>query len=383
MSLKSILKCQFLLTVILFSQQSYALDSHPLDTQTYADKFTTELVTSGINVPWGMVQLPSGELLVTERSGSLYLISPKTGKKHTLSGLPAIDANGQGGLLDIALHPNYQEHPWLYFTYASKAGKPEGSHTALARAKLSSNKQALVDVEVLYKATGNTTRGQHYGSRIAFDNHGYVYFSIGDRGARDVNPQDLTRDAGKILRLHLDGQIPEDNPFVSTSKAKAAVYSYGHRNPQGLVYRFDTQQLWSHEHGPRGGDELNLIEKGGNYGWPVVSHGVNYNGTIFTQLTEKEGMTQPKLYWKPSIAPSAFIHVTSDVFPRLKGKLLLGSMKFGYIVAIEINEQQSINQYQVLKGVGRVRSLLQGNDGNIYIGLDGKGVHKIVLSKTE
>lgn len=377
------LNWQCLLFVLIFSTQTYAFDSHPLNTDKYAEKFSTQLVADGINVPWGMVQLPSGELLVTERSGKLYLVSPTTGNKQNISGLPSIDANGQGGLLDIALHPNYQEQPWIYFTYASKVGTQEGSHTALARAKLSANKQTLVEFELLYKATGNTTRGQHYGSRIAFDDNGFVYFSIGDRGARDENPQDLSRDGGKIHRLHLDGEIPQDNPFVTDKKAKGAVFSYGHRNPQGLVYRADLKQLWSHEHGPRGGDEFNLIEKANNYGWPVVSYGVNYNGTIFTRFTEKEGMVQPHLYWKPSIAPSALIHVTSQTYPSLQNSFLLGSMKFGYIVAITMDKQQNIRQYQLLKGVGRVRSLHQGHDGNIYIGLDGVGVHKIIPQKSQ
>jgi glucose/arabinose dehydrogenase len=231
----------------------------------------------------------------------------------------------------------------------------------------------------LYKGEGNSKKGQHYGSRIAFDAQGFVYFSIGDRGARDVNPQDLTRDGGKIYRLHDDGRIPTDNPFIKQANAKKGVWSYGHRNPQGMWFDHTTKQLWAHEHGPKGGDELNLIKSGVNYGWPVVSYGVNYSGTEFTDLTEKQGMENPVLQWTPSIAPSDMAFVTSDKYPQLKGKVLLASMKYSFLSALVIEQGKVVSQDKVFQGIGRVRSILQGDDGYIYVGIDGQGVKRLVM----
>lgn len=369
------------LFLLFISSTSIAKDSHQLDEKRFSFRYQSELVTKGISIPWAMAQLPSGELLVTERSGKLFIYSKKSLGLQQIDGLPEIAINGQGGLLDIALHPNYSQEPWIYFTYSSSSGSGRGSNTALARAKLDLTTFTLTDLELLYKAQANSSSGRHYGSRIAFDDKGHVYFSIGDRGDRDNNPQDLTRDGGKIYRLFLNGDIPKSNPFYSAVDAKAAIYSYGHRNPQGLVFTNNTKQLWSHEHGPRGGDELNLVHAGKNYGWPIISYGINYSGTKFTELTHKAGMEQPSLYWDPSIAPSGLIQITSNNYPELKGKFLLGSMKFGYIVVVSFEKNKVTSQSQLLKGIGRVRSLLQGSDGYIYIGIDGGGIRKLVLKK--
>jgi aldose sugar dehydrogenase len=326
-----------------------------------------------------MVQLPSGDILVSERSGDLRVIREGKLIESVITGLPKIDKNGQGGLLDLALDPDFINNSWLYFTYSDGSGAGRGSNTALMRAKLNMATMSLSEPTRLYKGKLNSTKGQHYGSRIAFDQQGYVYFSIGDRGKRDINPQDLNKDGGKIYRLHRDGQIPKDNPFFDDKGKKSAVFSYGHRNPQGLAFDTSTGVLWSHEHGPKGGDEINVISAGKNYGWPVISYGVNYSGTQFTDLTEKQGMQTPALYWLPSIAPSAMTFITSDKYPKLKGKFLLGSMKFGYIVVLEVNQNKVIRQSQLFKDLGRVRSLMQGIDGFIYVGLDGGGIKKILL----
>ncbi len=354
-----------------------AFDSHPLDTEKFAGQYETNTVAKGVAIPWAMVQLTNNDILVSERSGELRLIKNGQLLSKKISGLPEIHNNGQGGLLDLALHPDFANNQWLYFTYSDDSGSGRGSSTALMRAKLDVDAMSLSDNQRLYKGAINSSKGQHYGSRIAFDNKGYVYFSIGDRGKRDVNPQDLTRDGGKIYRLHDDGRIPNDNPFVDRAGVKAATYSYGHRNPQGLAFDNSTNMLWSHEHGPKGGDEINLVKPGVNYGWPVISYGVNYSGSKFTELTAKDGMKQPALYWLPSIAPSAMIYVTSDNYPELKGKFLLGSMKFGYIVVVEVVDNKVVKQSQLLKGIGRVRSLMQGQDGQIYVGLDGGGIREI------
>jgi glucose/arabinose dehydrogenase len=233
----------------------------------------------------------------------------------------------------------------------------------------------------LYKASPNSKKGQHFGSRIEFDNKGYLYFSIGDRGSRDVNPQDVTLDGGKIYRIHDDGRIPEDNPFVNKVGAKKAIYSYGHRNPQGMTKHPITGEIWTHEHGPRGGDEINIIKKGKNYGWPLISYGINYSGTSFTDHTSLPDMEQPLFYWVPSIAPSGFIIVSSDKYPAWKGDLLVGSLKFQYLERLILKNNQVIKREKLLEGMGRVRSVRQAPDGYIYVGIENVGLVKIIPNK--
>jgi glucose/arabinose dehydrogenase len=336
--------------------------------------YTTELVVSDINIPWGMAFLPDGSMLITEKSGEL--IHFKNGTKTLVEGVPEIYVRGQGGFMGIKLHPNYETNGWIYFSYASAEGEGDGGNTAIMRAKLKDNN--LVEKEVLYKASPNSKKGQHFGSRIEFDNDGYLYFSIGERGKRDINPQDITRDCGKIYRLHDDGRIPKDNPFVNSENAKPAIYSYGHRNPQGLIKNPETGDLWEHEHGPQGGDEINIIQKGKNYGWPVISYGINYDGTPFTDITEKEGMEQPLFYWVPSIAPSGFAFVTSNKYPDWKGNILVGSLKFGYLERLVLNKEKVVKREKLLDKIGRVRDVIQAPDGYIYVAVEGKGIVKIV-----
>ncbi|WP_372762862.1 PQQ-dependent sugar dehydrogenase, partial [Pseudoalteromonas sp.] len=359
----------------LTAVSAQAVDFKQLDTLTLNVKPIT--VAAGVTVPWAIEPLANGDLLISERRGSLYLLRNNTNTLITVTGLPDIAHNGQGGLLDLALHPDFANNQWLYLTYSSSESDGRGSNTALMRAKLSEDRQQLLQPQLLYKGEHNSTKGQHYGSRIVFDNQGYVYFSIGDRGARDINPQDLSRDGGKIYRLHQDGKIPNDNPFVGQKNVKAAIWSYGHRNPQGLWFDQPSNTLWSHEHGPRGGDELNIIKPKSNYGWPVVSYGINYSGSTFTDLTEQPGMQAPVLQWTPSIAPSDMLLVSSDKYPQLKGKLLLASMKYAFISVLTLADGKVVKQNKLLEGVGRVRSLAQGPDGFIYLGIDGQGVVRL------
>lgn len=335
--------------------------------------YSIEKVVNNLSNPWGMTWLPDGSMLITEKSGEL--IHFKDGVKTNIENVPEIYDRGQGGLLDIATHPEYATNGWIYFTYASAEGDGEGGHTKLSRAKLEGN--ALVDIQDLYKATPNTTKGQHFGSRIAFKD-GYVYFSIGERGARDVNPQDLTRDGGKIYRLFDDGRIPPDNPFIEVPNGIKAAYTYGNRNPQGMAIHPTTGEVWIHEHGPKGGDEVNIIEKGANYGWPVISYGVNYSGTSFTEITEKEGMKQPIYYWVPSIAPCGMDFVTSNRYPEWKNQLLVGSLKFNYVELLEFKDNKVINRSRIAEDVGRVRNVKQAPDGYIYIAVEGDGIVRVV-----
>ena len=336
--------------------------------------FTVESVVEGIQNPWGMAFLPNGGILISEKSGKLIL--HKSGKNIEIANVPEVYNRGQGGLLDIELHPNYKENGWVYFSYASSDGDGKGGNTAIMRTKLSNNK--LVDQQLLYKAVPNSTRGQHFGSRLEFDRNGYLFFSIGERGDRDVNPQDIKRDGGKIYRINDDGSIPKDNPFVGNNGAKKAIYSYGHRNPQGLALHPDTGILWEHEHGPRGGDEINIIQKGKNYGWPVITYGINYSGTKITDETSKPGMEQPIYQWTPSIAPSGMTFVTSNKYPKWKGNLLVGSLAFQYLERLELKNNKVVYREKLLDGMGRIRNVRQAPDGYIYVGIEGKGIIKLV-----
>ncbi|MEM7186942.1 MAG: PQQ-dependent sugar dehydrogenase [Bacteroidota bacterium] len=336
--------------------------------------YTVETVVDNLSNPWGMTWLPDGAMLITEKSGTL--IHFKDGQKTTVDGLPDIYVRGQGGLLDIELHPDYSENQWIYITHSSADGGGSGGNTQLIRAQLDGF--SLTNVTVLYKATPNSRRGQHFGSRIEFDNEGYLYFSVGDRGNRDVNPQDITRDNGKIYRLRDDGRIPEDNPFVNESGAKKAIYSYGHRNPQGIAKHPETGEIWLHEHGPKGGDEINITRKGANFGWPVISYGVNYSGTKFTDETERPGMEQPVYYWTPSIAPCGMTFVTGDRYPDWKGHLLVGSLKFNYVELVKLDGNAVIAREKIAQDIGRVRNVKMGPDHYVYVALEGQGIVRLV-----
>ncbi|WP_318311284.1 PQQ-dependent sugar dehydrogenase [Flagellimonas crocea] len=336
--------------------------------------FTTELVVEDLQNPWGMIFMPNNAILITEKSGKVLM--HRSGRTFEIENPPEIYNRGQGGLMDVELHPDFKNNGWIYFSYASTEGEEKGGNTAIMRARLSNNK--LMDKELLYKASPNSTRGQHFGSRIEFDRNGYLFFSIGERGNRDVNPQDITRDGGKIYRLHDDGSIPEDNPFIDEKGAKKAIYSYGHRNPQGLALHPETGELWEHEHGPRGGDEINIIKKGKNYGWPVVTYGINYSGTKITDETSRPGMEQPIYQWTPSIAPSGMAFVTSSKYADWKGNLLVGSLAFQYLERLELDNNKVIRREKLLDGLGRVRNVRQAPDGFIYVGVEGKGIYRLV-----
>ncbi|TMM53832.1 PQQ-dependent sugar dehydrogenase [Maribacter algarum] len=368
------LSCLF---VILFNF-SCAQDSENQVSTPKNIPFLAELLIDEMQIPWGMAFLPDGGILVTEKSGELIHFA--NGKRTTISNVPEVYVRGQGGLLDIVIHPDYATNGWIYISYSSSEGSGKGGHTALMRAKLEGN--TLKNKELLYKAGPNTTKGQHFGSRIAFDNGGYLFLSIGERGARDENPQDINRDGGKVYRFNDDGSIPKDNPFVTVDKAKKAIYSYGHRNPQGLAKHPDTGEIWDHEHGPRGGDEINIVKPGANYGWPVVTYGINYSGTKITDKTEMEGMEPPIHYWVPSIAPSGMTFVTTEKYGAdWKGSLLVGSLAFQYLERLEIEGTKVIKREKLMGGIGRVRDVKEGPDGYIYVAVEGKGVYKLIPKK--
>ena len=342
-------------------------------------RYKPQLVTEGIDIPWGMAWLDEKTILVSDRKGELRVIKNGVLLHEKVTGLPEILVQGQGGLLDVAVDPNYAQNSLIYFSYSGLEGEGEGAHTSVLRAKLQDFK--LTERTVIFEAAPNTNKGQHYGSRLTFDKQGYLYISSGDRGDRNINPQRLDRDAGKIHRINSDGSIPKDNPFVGQKNANPSIFSYGHRNPQGMAVHPVTGDIWTHEHGPKGGDEVNIIKPSLNYGWPVISYGVNYSGSSFTDLTEKAGMEQPVWYWVPSIAPSGMTFVTSDIYPDWKGKIIVGSLKFAYLVALELDGNKVLSQDIFFTGIGRVRNVKQGADGYIYVATDGAGIFKIVPSK--
>ena len=371
--MKNILILSIILSFTLISCGQIQKAENNKKIQDPTNKYDYEIVVSDIENPWGFVFLPDNSMLINEKKGDLVLV--KNDKKNLIKNMSAVYNRGQGGLLDIALHPNYKNNGWIYFTYTSAEREGDGGNTALMRAKLEN--ESLVQKELLYKATPNTTRGQHFGSRIVFDAENNVYFSIGERGNRDENPQDITRDGGKVYRLKDDGSIPTDNPFYASAEAKKAIYSYGHRNPQGMEVHPETKEIWLHEHGPMGGDEINVVKKGANYGWPIITYGKNYSGIPITDKTAQKGMEQPIHYWVPSIAPSGMAFVTSKKYPKLKGGLLVGSLKFQYLEYLKLDGKKIVKRTKLLENIGRVRSVNQAEDGYIYIGVENLGIVKL------
>jgi glucose/arabinose dehydrogenase len=350
-------------------------------TDTYKSKGITvklEPVLEGINSPWGMASLPDGSLLVTDRDGDLWKVGTDKSKSK-ITGIPEVLAVGQGGLFEVVLHPKYDENGWIYLSFAKSKKENDKivSTTALVRGKLQVN--TFTQQEELFEALPYFPTSLHYGGRMLFDNDGYLFLTVGERGMQDINPQSLESDCGKIHRFKDDGSIPEDNPFFNTENAKKSIWSYGHRNPQGLVIDRVNNIIWETEHGPRGGDELNIISKGENYGWPIVSYGINYNGTTFTDLIEKKGILNPELYWIPSIAPCGMSFVTSDKYPAWQGEILTGSLRFKYLNKVDFKEGKINGEEKLLINVGRLRNVVQAADGFIYVGIEDPGtVYRLV-----
>ena len=365
---------------LLILNFSFGQDLEPLDQEgedsiiTDETNYEMELVFEDENIIWAIEFFEDNSILATVKSGSIFHY--KDGIKTKIQGVPDIYVRGQGGLMDIAFHPNFNENKWLYFSYASEDDGEKGGNTTIARAKLIED--SLIDLEVLYKGSPNSRKGQHFGGRLEFDNENYLYFSIGDRGNRDVNPQDINIDGGKIYRINDDGTIPKDNPFFNDPDAKKAIYSYGHRNPQGMFKHPVTGEIWTNEHGPRGGDEINIIKKGKNYGWPKITYGINYSLTTITKDKSLPGMEQPLYYWLPSIAPSSFEYISSNIYPNWNGSLLAGALVFKYIERIGLKNNKVISRSKIAEDLGRPRDVKQGPDGYIYVSIENKGIYKIV-----
>ena len=327
-----------------------------------------EQLVNGLGVPWGLTFVSENQLLITERRGSVRLFDIQRLALQDISGVAEVVAAGQGGLLDVAAGPDHATDGWIYFTY-SKAVNGEAA-TALARARLDGNR--LVDWQDLLVTDSATNGGRHFGSRIAFDADGHVFFGVGDRGEREL-AQDNSNHIGAVIRLKLDGSVPADNPFVGNSAVRDEIWSYGHRNPQGLLYDQPTNRLWLIEHGPRGGDEINLVERGRNYGWPVISYGKEYWGPIAVgEGTHRQGMEQPVKYYDPSIAPSSLILYRGKAFLDWDGDLFAGALKLRHLNRVRLSAAgEAVGEERLLEGLGeRIRALASGPDGLIYLSTD-------------
>lgn len=326
-------------------------------------RFRVVQVASGLAHPWGIAFLPGGDMLVTERGGRLRLVRAAGGGAETVSGTPEVWANGQGGLLDVEVHPNFAQNRLVYLTY-SKPGGDRGATTALGRGRLEGT--ALRDFQDIFVAEAWTRTGAHFGSRIVFDRQGMVYIGIGDRGIMQ-EAQNPANHQGTIIRLHDDGRVPADNPFVGREGYRPEIFAYGIRSPQGMTLHPETGALWENEHGPRGGDEINLIQRGRNYGWPAITFGINYNGQSITADTARPGMEQPLVYYVPSIAIAGLAIYSGDRFPRWRGNVFVGALAGQHLRRVVFNGTRVTHQEVILPSYGkRIRQVKQGPDGLLY-----------------
>lgn len=334
---------------------------------TAAFGITAAKLYDSLKNPWGMAWLPDGRLLVTERAGDILVFKNDKFTGEKLSGVPEVFNKGQGGLLDIQLHPDHAQNGWIYIAYAKPVSG--GATTAVTRFKLNGNQ--LIEKQDIFLAKPTLTADFHFGSRLVFDKDGFLFVSVGERGTQP-KVQQLDNDHGKVHRIYDDGRVPTDNPFAG--KGNASIWSYGHRNPQGMVYDAANNRIWVVEHGPKGGDELNLIEPGKNYGWPKTSYGINYDGTVLTPNKELEGITNPVRYWVPSIAPCGMAIVTSDKYPSWKGNLLVTALSFRHIARVQLDGAKYNTEEKLLQDMGRFRHVAQSPDGFIYAISEGPGL---------
>jgi glucose/arabinose dehydrogenase len=347
---------------------AWAQDRSPvIVSETHAFRLVT-LVT-GLENPWSVAFLPDGRMLVTERAGRLRLVGPDFKLlPQAIEGLPEVVERGQGGLFDVALHPQFAQNGWIYWAY--NAPGPGGWGTALARGKLQG--QRMTEVQVLFSMQPKTRSNQHFGGRIVFDKAGMLYLTLGDRGDKD-RAQKLDDHAGSVIRLHDDGRVPGDNPFVKRTGALPEKWTLGNRNMQGAALHPQTGDLWTHEHGPQGGDEVNVMRSGLNYGWPVITYGVNYGlGTRIGEGQTKPGMVQPLHVWVPSIAPSGMAFVSGSKFPQWQGDLLVGALRGQMLVRLVLDGEKVLREERLLHGkAGRIRDVRMGPDGLVYLLSDG------------
>jgi glucose/arabinose dehydrogenase len=339
-------------------------------TTSEVQRFRLEVVTDRLEIPWSLAFLPDGRLLVTERAGRLRVITDDRLEPEPITGTPKVWAQSQGGLMAVAVHPENATNGWIYLAF-SDPGSGASAMTAIVRGRIRDGR--WVDQEDVFRIPAPYYKrgGVHFGCRMVLHD-GYLFFTHGERGTA-TDAQDLSRPNGKVHRVHDDGRVPADNPFVGRGDAFATIWTYGNRNPQGLALEPATGRLWETEHGPRGGDELNVIEPGRNYGWPVITYGMNYNGTPITGETAREGMEQPVVHWTPSIAVGDIAFYLGDAFPSWKGNLFVTALAAEELRRLVIVDGRVTHQEVLFKGIGRVRSVVTGPDGALYLGLEGPG----------
>ena len=342
--------------------------------KTKKETFRVETFIDGFDIPWGMVFLPNQNLIVSDRNGSLWLVDYKEKSKNQIRGVPNVRYKGQGGLLDVEIHPEFINNNYIYIGFTDYLNsKKNRTFTSIIRARLKNI--SLTDQKIIYKAddTFYDNSTIHYGTRIVFDDKGLLYFSIGDRGKRN-QAQLLEYPNGKIHRLNADGSIPSDNPFFENNNAIKSIWTYGNRNPQGLAMHPASSILFETEHGPRGGDELNILSSGKNYGWPEITYGKNYSGTTITKYTHKEGMEQPVIHWTPSIAVCGIDFYDGELFNNWKNNLLVSSLKFERLYRLEIDDDDKVIDQEIIYEAGsRIRDVQTGPEGFIYIALEDPG----------
>ncbi len=340
---------------------------------TDAGDIRVATVADGLSRPWAIDFLPDGRMIVTERPGRLRLVTQDGRVSDPITGVPEVDARGQGGLLDVTLHPDFSDNRLVYLTFA-EPGPDRTNSTAAARGRLSADGGRLEDVEVIFRQEPKVRSTKHYGSRLVFDGAGRIFITTGERSdsAFRTQAQDLDSLLGKVVRLNADGSVPADNPFVGRSGARPEIWSYGHRNIQGATIHPVTGELWEIEHGPRGGDEINIARPGVNYGWPVVSHGVNYSGTpVGSGRRSAEGMADPLVTWTPVIAPSGMIFYDGAAFPDWRGNLLIGGLRSEALVRLELDGERVMHEERLLERLGqRIRDVAVGPDGAVYVVTD-------------
>lgn len=337
--------------------------------------FQVVTVADGLEQPWSIAFLPGGDILVTERRGTLRIVRNGTLLPDPVPGVPEVRFGGQGGLLDVAAHPDFASNGLIYLSFSKPNADGSEGTTAVVRGRLENDR--LTNVEEIFEAEAWSGTGGHYGSRLAFDDAGFLFITIGDRqapsrGDLTAHPsQDLSNHQGTIVRLHDDGRVPADNPFVSRAGALPEIWSYGHRSPQGLFIHPETGAIWESEHGPQGGDELNLVRPGANYGWPVIGYGVNYgSGTPIHESSAREGMEQPEHYWVPSIATSGLLIYTGDAFPAWQGSAFIGGLAGQQLARVTLQGEEAVGEETLLDGYGRIRDIRQGPDGFIYLAVN-------------
>jgi glucose/arabinose dehydrogenase len=353
--MKSFLPILMLLVPLAAAPQNFRSEEH---------SFRLARLVEGLEHPWSLAFLPDRRMLVTERPGRLRIVSGGRLEPRPVSGLPQVAEHGQGGLFDVVPHPKFSENRLIYLAYAARGA--DGVGTELARGRLDGNR--LEDVQVLFRQSPKGSTGRHFGGRIVFDRAGILYLTLGDRGEME-RAQQPGDHAGSVIRLHDDGRVPADNPFVGKPGWKPEKYTLGNRNMQGAALHPQTGELWTHEHGPQGGDEVNVIRAGVNYGWPVITYGANYfTGTKIGEGTARPGMAQPLHYWVPSIAPSGMAFYAGDRFPRWRGDLFVGALRDQMLVRLRLDGEKVVREERMLRGVlGRIRDVRAGPDGYLYL----------------